>query len=242
MSHISNIWLQTREEEKAAIESLGLLAMAISGFRARTPEDTVSLASQVLTAMAPLAQERRDHILRHEIPSWPQGKYTALKRAAQRTGEAQALLAGIRSWPPMAYPPYEELTRIEHEFSRIVEEVQRLEECEELEGEGLAGQGLLVDWGVLNKVKQTSIRFGHRYCTIALAAYNHHIGTSGEGAPVTPKVHAALKHAHQFTYQRLSPYAGGFDHQTKTQFGEVNAVLQKLAEKAKTGNKNQAPS
>jgi len=210
-------------------EALRQLGSEMAAFHASSAEE---LDKMYCKALAVLEQLSDDHAVLKHIETWPHSKWEMMIVATVRHKLLADFQNRITSWPPKPMPPYDEVEALEKQLDAIRAKVEDLLRQKSEDTAKFTAANVYFDWRAINRIQQQSVRFGHRYCTIALAAYDHHRKNAPAGAPVPMRVRTVLKSAANFSFLKVYQFAGGFDKHTKELFSRINQILQSFENKA----------
>jgi len=220
---------QITAEIKEHGDMLKALSLELRNFEPYDHEDVTRMYEKVNAALGLLTDERE--VLR-SIEGWSEIKWEMIIIAHKRRAALVELLGRVASWPPKPMAPYDELDALEKEMDLIMSKVEGFEKTRPGEQAKFAQQGIPFDWNLLKKIKLNTVRFGHRYCTIAVLAYEHHLSTGPPPVDDTPqplpgRVRLCLENALQFSFRKVYQFAGGFDDagSTKELFSRINKIL-----------------
>jgi len=187
-------------------------------------EELASLHEEATALLEQLTDERE--VLK-SVEGWPGSKWDMILVAGVRHRVLHEFFAQIESWPPRPMPPYDELEALEKTMDAIKSKVEELKRTQSEDTQKFQGAGVFFDWRLMKKIQQHTIRFGHRYCTIALAAYEHARKNRKDGA-IPTRVRNCLSNAANFSFLKVYQFAGGFDNHTKELFKRINSILTEL--------------
>jgi len=211
-------------------DTLRALAKEITEFSATTREEVTALHDKALVTLEKLVDERE--VLK-QVEEWPNLKWEMIIVAVVRHHILQDFFTQIESWPPRPMPPYQELEAIEKAMEIIRSKVEDLNRTKSEDTAQFNRAGVYFDWRLQKQVQQNAVKFGHRYCTIALAAYAHAQQAVGPGEHIPAKVRTCLNNAANFSFLKVYQFAGGFDRHTKELFTRINTILNELQAQSK---------